>query len=167
MDIYLPTQQAGKVKFGDDARIVLDAYPNVSIPAKVSFIATQAQFSPKTVETKDERDKLMFRIRVKIDPALLRSHAEKVRSGLPGIAYVLTDPAVTWPPPTRERHGMTECFTPTCPISRHTRRRCTLLTPDAGGGGAAERESRELPARLRGAHPVPDAPADGLQRFGL
>jgi HlyD family secretion protein len=98
MDIYLPTRDAGKVKFGDDARIVLDAYPKVAIPAKVSFIATQAQFTPKTVETKDERDKLMFRIRVKIDPELLHARAEKVRSGLPGVAYVLTDPAVAWPP---------------------------------------------------------------------
>jgi hypothetical protein len=57
MDIYLPTQQAGKVKFGADARIVLDANPSVAIPAKISFIATQAQFTPKTVETQDERDK--------------------------------------------------------------------------------------------------------------
>jgi HlyD family secretion protein len=98
MDIYLPTQEAGKVKIGADARIVLDSYPNVAIPAKVSFIATQAQFTPKTVETKDERDKLMFRIRVKIDPERLRARADAVRSGLPGVAYVLLDPAVAWPP---------------------------------------------------------------------
>jgi HlyD family secretion protein len=98
MDIYLPTQEAGKVKFGADARIVLDAVPNVAIPAKVSFIATQAQFTPKTVETKDERDKLMFRIRVKIDPDRLRARADRVRSGLPGVGYVLLDPAVAWPP---------------------------------------------------------------------
>ena len=75
MDVYLPTAEAGKVKIGADARIVLDACPIVAIPAKVSFIATQAQFTPKTVETKDERDKLMFRIRVKIDPERLRAHA--------------------------------------------------------------------------------------------
>ncbi|HML14252.1 MAG TPA: HlyD family efflux transporter periplasmic adaptor subunit [Xanthobacteraceae bacterium] len=98
MDIYLPTQEAGKVKFGDDARIVLDALPNVAIPAKVSFIATQAQFTPKTVETQSERDKLMFRIRVRIDPERLRARGEAVRSGLPGVAYVRTDPAVAWPP---------------------------------------------------------------------
>ncbi|MGD0025569.1 MAG: HlyD family efflux transporter periplasmic adaptor subunit [Xanthobacteraceae bacterium] len=97
MDIYLPTAAAGKVKFGADARIVLDAYPKVAIPAKVSFIATQAQFTPKTVETQSERDKLMFRIRVRIDPERLRARAESVRSGLPGVAYVLTDPAATWP----------------------------------------------------------------------
>ena len=97
MDVYLPTAEAGKVKFGADSRIVLDALPNVAIPAKVSFIATQAQFTPKMVETKNERDKLMFRIRVKIDPERLRARADRVRSGLPGVAYVLLDPAVAWP----------------------------------------------------------------------
>jgi HlyD family secretion protein len=39
----------------------------------------------------------MFRIRVRIDPERLRSRAADVRSGLPGVAYVLTDPAVAWP----------------------------------------------------------------------
>ena len=97
MDIYLPTDEAGKVKIGADARIVLDAVPNVAIPAKVAFVATQAQFTPKTVETKDERDKLMFRVRVKIDPERLRAHAASVRSGLPGVAYVKYDPALAWP----------------------------------------------------------------------
>jgi HlyD family secretion protein len=97
MDIYLPTQDVGKITVGSDARIVLDAYPDRPFPAKVSFIATQAQFTPKTVETRSERDKLMFRVRVRIDPDLLRRHAEAVRSGLPGLAYVRTDPAVAWP----------------------------------------------------------------------
>ncbi len=98
MDIYLPTSEAGKVRIGSDARITLDAVPDVSIPAKVAFIATQVQFTPKTVETKDERDKLMFRIRVKIDPQRLRARAERVRSGLPGVGYVKFDPSVDWPP---------------------------------------------------------------------
>jgi HlyD family secretion protein len=97
MDIYLPTQDVGRITVGSDARIVLDAYPDRPIPATVSFIATQAQFTPKTVETRSERDKLMFRVRVRIDPDLLRRHAEAVRSGLPGLAYVRTDPAVAWP----------------------------------------------------------------------
>ncbi len=98
MDIYLPTADAGKVKIGADARIVLDARPDLAIPAKVAFIATQAQFTPKMVETKDERDKLMFRIRVKIDPDRLRARGPAVRSGLPGVAYVKQDPTVPWPP---------------------------------------------------------------------
>jgi HlyD family secretion protein len=97
MDIYLPTADAGRIRLGSDARIVLDAYPKHVIPAKVVFVASQAQFTPKTVETKDERDKLMFRIRVRIDPDRLRGRAQIVRSGLPGVAYVHTDPNVAWP----------------------------------------------------------------------
>jgi len=97
MDVYLPTEEAGKVKVGTDARIVLDAYPDHSIPAKVSFVASQAQFTPKTVETKTERDKLMFRIRVRIEPDRLAKHTDAIRSGLPGVAYVHWNPNVAWP----------------------------------------------------------------------
>lgn len=97
MDIYLPTAEAGKSKIGDDARIVLDARPDLAIPAKVTFIADQAQFTPKAVETKSERDKLMFRVRVRIDHERVRAHADKVKSGVPGVAYVKTDPQVPWP----------------------------------------------------------------------
>jgi HlyD family secretion protein len=97
MDIFLPTIDAGRAKVGTDARIVLDPYPDRVIPAKVSFIAVQSQFTPKAVETRTERDRLMFRVRVRIDPDLLRAHATAVRSGLPGVAYVLTDANTTWP----------------------------------------------------------------------
>ena len=97
MDIYLPTEQAGKVKVGADARIVLDAYPDHPIPAKVFFVASQSQFTPKTVETQTERDKLMFRIRVRIDQERLTAHSDAIRSGLPGVTYVRWDPSVKWP----------------------------------------------------------------------
>jgi HlyD family secretion protein len=98
MDIYLPSVEAGRVMIGSEARIVVDAYPDHVIPAKVVFVASQAQFTPKTVETKAERDKLMFRIRVRIDPNRLEGREAMVRSGLPGVAYVRMDPSVAWPP---------------------------------------------------------------------
>jgi len=97
MDIYLPTLEAGKVRYGADARIVVDAYPKIAIPAKVIYIATQAQFTPKTVETKNEREKLMFRIRVRIDQDWLRGRSDAVSSGLPGVAYILASRSATWP----------------------------------------------------------------------
>ncbi|WP_407156147.1 HlyD family secretion protein [Bradyrhizobium sp. STM 3557] len=97
MDVYLPTQEAGKVQVGADARIVLDAYPGHPIPAKVAFIASQSQFTPKTVETRTERDKLMFRIRVRIDEERLRAHSDAIRSGLPGLTYIRWDPTAAWP----------------------------------------------------------------------
>jgi HlyD family secretion protein len=97
MDVYLPTLDVDRVKIGNDARILLDAFPDRPIPAKVSFIASQAQFTPKMVETQTERERLMFRIRVRIDPERSRAHAYAVRSGLPGIAYVKYDPNAAWP----------------------------------------------------------------------
>jgi HlyD family secretion protein len=97
MTIYLPTSQAGKVQLGSDARITLDAFPDIVIPAKVSFVAPQAQFTPREVETRTEREKLMFRIKVKIDPRLLLEHIEQVKTGLPGLAYVRLDQTSNWP----------------------------------------------------------------------
>ncbi|MDU6241468.1 MAG: HlyD family efflux transporter periplasmic adaptor subunit, partial [Bradyrhizobium sp.] len=97
MDVFLPTEEVGKIKVGSEARIVLDAYPDRPIPAKVSFVASQAQFTPKTVETRSERDKLMFRIRVRVDQDRLAAHADAVRSGLPGVAYVKWNADLAWP----------------------------------------------------------------------
>lgn len=98
MTIFLPTSEAGRVMIGSEARIVLDAYENVAIPATVSFVSPQAQFTPKEIETANEREKLMFRIKVKVDEALLREHMEKVKTGLPGVAYVRLDETTPWPP---------------------------------------------------------------------
>ena len=97
MSIYLPTSEAGKVTIGSEARIVLDAIPQYILPAKVSFVSAQAQFTPKSVETRDERDKLMFRVKVKLDPQLLKEHIAQVKTGVPGLAYVLLAPEKTWP----------------------------------------------------------------------
>ena len=95
--IALPTALAGNVDVGSEARILLDALPDIAIPARVSFIAARAQFTPREVETRTEREKLMFRIKVKIDPELLERHIERVKTGLPGDAYVLLDPDAQWP----------------------------------------------------------------------
>jgi HlyD family secretion protein len=97
MDIYLPTLEAGKVKLGSEARIVLDAFPKLPLPATVTFLATEAQFTPKDVETKTERDRLMFRVRAHIDRDLLAAHAASVRTGLPGVTYIKLDPNLAWP----------------------------------------------------------------------
>lgn len=98
MTFFLPTEAAGKVALGSDIRLVLDAAPHYVIPAKASFVASVAQFTPKTVETESERLKLMFRVRARIDPELLQQHLEQIKTGLPGMAYVKLDPAIDWPP---------------------------------------------------------------------
>jgi HlyD family secretion protein len=97
MTIYLPTTQVGKVIVGSDARIKIDAFREFTVPATVSFVAPEAQFTPRAVETRTEREKLMFRIKVKIDPELLKNHVNRVKTGLPGIAFVRLDQNAEWP----------------------------------------------------------------------
>lgn len=97
MTFFLPMEAAGKVALGSEVRLILDAVPQYVIPAKVSFIADVAQFTPKTVETASEREKLMFRIRAQIPVELLKKHITQVKTGLPGMAYVRLDAAKPWP----------------------------------------------------------------------
>jgi len=97
MSFFLPETVAGRVALGTEVRIVLDAAPQYVIPARVSFVASTAQFTPKTVETASERQKLMFRVKAQIDPALLRKHLEQVKTGLPGVAWIRLDSQAAWP----------------------------------------------------------------------
>ena len=97
MPFFLPATQAGRGAIGADGRRVLDAAPQSVIPAKISFVSAVAQFTPKTVETEEERQKLMFRIKAQISPDLLRKHIQQVKTGLPGMAYVKLDPKIDWP----------------------------------------------------------------------
>lgn len=97
MTIFLPTAQAGKVRVGSEARIILDALPDYVVPAEVSFVAAEAQFTPKSVETRSEREKLMFRVRIRIQPELLKAYRDRVKTGVPGEAYVRLDESLPWP----------------------------------------------------------------------
>lgn len=97
MTIYLPTNDAGRLRYGADARIIFDAAPQYVVPAKVTFVASEAQFTPRYVETESEREKLTFRVQVTIPAALLEAHRDIVKTGVPGVAYVQVDPSTPWP----------------------------------------------------------------------
>jgi HlyD family secretion protein len=97
MTIFLPTEQAGRVAYGAEARVVLDALPGLVLPARVSFASPEAQFTPKEVETRTEREKLMFRFKVKLDQALLEQHLEQVKTGVPGVSYIRMADGGEWP----------------------------------------------------------------------
>lgn len=97
MTIFLPAEQAGRLSLGSEARLVLDPLPDRSVPAKVVFVSPQAQFTPKQVETEDERQKLMFRVKLEIPRALLQQNVERVKTGVRGVAYLRLDETVDWP----------------------------------------------------------------------
>ncbi len=97
MTFFLPETVAGRVAIGSEVRLVLDAAPDHVVPAKISFVASSAQFTPKTVETESERQKLMFRVRAQIPRELLLKYQAQVKTGLPGMAWVRLDPQAPWP----------------------------------------------------------------------
>ncbi len=88
MTFFLPTRYAGQLTLQSEARIVVDALPQWSIPASISYIADVAQFTPKTVETASEREKMMFRVKARIPAELLQKHIQQVKTGLPGVVWV-------------------------------------------------------------------------------
>jgi len=97
MTIYLPADAAGRLMLGDEARTILDPIPQYVLPNTISFVATEAQFTPKSVETAEEREKLMFRVKLQADPAVLDEFHRFVKTGVRGLAFVRTDPKVPWP----------------------------------------------------------------------
>lgn len=97
MDVFLPAREAGLLPIGAEARIVLDALPDYAIPAKVSFVSPEAQFTPKQVETISEREQLVFRVRVRIPQELVEGRIEHVKTGLRGEAVIRLNSQSTWP----------------------------------------------------------------------
>ena len=96
MTVFLPATVAGKLSLNDEAKLVLDPIPEYVIPAQVSFVATDAQFTPKSVETSEQRNNLMFRVKLSIRPDLLKTYEELVKTGIRGMGYVRTDSRIPW-----------------------------------------------------------------------
>jgi len=97
MNFFVPEQLAGRLAMGTEVRIVLDAAPQFVIPARLSYVASTAQFTPKTVETASERQKLMFRVKAQIPRELLQKNLKQVKTGLPGVAWIKVDDQAPWP----------------------------------------------------------------------
>jgi HlyD family secretion protein len=97
MTVYVPTAVATKLERGGEARIIFDAAPQYVVPARVSFVAADAQFTPKDVEITDEREKLMFRVKLALDAGVLKKFSQRVKAGVRGLGIVRTNTATAWP----------------------------------------------------------------------
>lgn len=97
MTVFLPTREAGALIMGAPSRIVLDADASAPLPARVSFISPEAQFTPRQVETRGERDNLMYRVRVRIPDALSQNRSARLNVGITGVAYIQLRPDASWP----------------------------------------------------------------------
>ena len=98
MTVFFPTSEAGRLRIGSEARVIFDAAPQYVVPATVTFVASEAQFTPKYVETKVEREKLMFRAKLSLPSEMLEKYETVVKTGVPGVGYVKLSEDAQWPP---------------------------------------------------------------------
>jgi HlyD family secretion protein len=97
MEIFLPAEYAARLKIGAEARITVDYDPNRAVPGYVSFVSPEAQFTPKQVETRSEREKLMFRVKIQLPREVASQYLERVKTGVRGVGYVKVDDSAVWP----------------------------------------------------------------------
>jgi HlyD family secretion protein len=97
MEIFLPSEQAAAIKIGAEARITVDFEPGRAAAGYVSFVSPEAQFTPKAVETKSEREKLMFRVKIQVPHELVLHYIERVKTGVRGVGYVKVKDDAVWP----------------------------------------------------------------------
>ena len=90
--IYVPEPSIGKVALGQEARVYVDAYPGRAFPARVSRVAQEAEFTPKNVETREERVKLVFAVEV----ALGENPEGVLKPGMPADALIRWRPDAPW-----------------------------------------------------------------------
>ena len=97
MEIFLPSEQAASVKVGAEGRITLDYDAARAVAANVSFVSPEAQFTPKQVETQSEREKLMFRVKIRVPKEMAGQYVEQIKTGVRGVGYVKINESAVWP----------------------------------------------------------------------
>lgn len=93
MTLYVDVVSAGKINVGDEALIWTDAYPDKPFPAKVTFVSSKAEFTPKEVQTKEERQNLVFRVKI----TARNNDDRSLKPGMPGIGLIRTNNDIRWP----------------------------------------------------------------------
>jgi len=97
MEIFLPSKEAAALKVGAEGRITVDYDSKRAIAGYVSFVSPEAQFTPKQVETRTEREKLMFRVKIQIPQDVAMQYVDRIKTGVRGVGYVKIDDNAVWP----------------------------------------------------------------------
>ncbi|MFM8286187.1 MAG: HlyD family secretion protein, partial [Planctomycetaceae bacterium] len=155
MEIFLPSREAARVRVGSEARIVLDVAPDYAARAKVTFVSPEAQFTPKQVETRSERDKLMFRVKLQLPPELILPHLERMKTGLRGVGYVRLDETVAWPDFLERRFPQTPPREPSpTPTPASDTQPCDTKAPDAKADDTKTPDAKTSAAKTSPASPA-------------
>ncbi len=85
LTVYIPETRIGEVKIGQKARVYVDAYDDRAFEGMVSFIAHEAEFTPRNVQTQEERVNLVFAVKITLDNA-----DHRLKPGMPADAEILS-----------------------------------------------------------------------------
>ncbi len=96
LTVFYPAEVVARLKIGDEARVVLQGYAGRPLPASVSMIDADAQFTPKYVETNRERQNLMYRVKLSIPRGVAQDLQGQLKGGITGDGYVRA-PDADWP----------------------------------------------------------------------
>jgi HlyD family secretion protein len=102
LKIYVPEPDIGKIVHDQPARVHVDAFPNRFFPARVSKIASEAEFTPKNVETREERVKLVFAVEL----ALEDNPGSTLKPGMPADAVVRLEDGPEWITPVPDKRKL-------------------------------------------------------------
>ena len=81
---YINEKDLGRIKFNQPAEVATDTFIGKKYKGRVSFISSQAEFTPKFIQTQEERVKLVYRIKVRVDNSSL-----ELKPGMPADAYII------------------------------------------------------------------------------
>jgi HlyD family secretion protein len=85
--VFIPEDQIGRVRLGQSARITVDTFPGRGFEGRVSEISPQAEFTPGNVQTKEDRVKLVFGVKIRLD-----NRDGSLKPGMPADAEILVGP---------------------------------------------------------------------------
>ena len=83
---YINETDLGRVKLGQKVRVTTDSYPGKVYAGKISFIASEAEFTPKQIQTQEERVKLVYRVKVELENA-----KRELKSNMPADAEIVVE----------------------------------------------------------------------------
>jgi HlyD family secretion protein len=86
LKIYVPEPHLGKVKLGQKVKVKVDSFPQKDFFGKITWISNEAEFTPKNIQTKEERVKLVFGVKVELE-----NPASELKPGMPADAEVLVE----------------------------------------------------------------------------
>jgi HlyD family secretion protein len=84
MNLYIPETQTGLVKLGQAVRVHVDSFPTEAFNGKITFVSSESEFTPKTIQTQEERIKLVYRVKVSLE-----NTQQRLKPGMPADAEIV------------------------------------------------------------------------------